>query len=268
MLEFLPPYLLLYLAVGAGAGLLAGLFGVGGGLIIVPALVIAFTSQGVDQAIIMHLALGTSLATICATAISSVIAHHRRGAVDWPLLMKLLPGIALGAVAGAAIADYTSREILQFIFGIGALLIALWMLFGGVRESSAQRIPGAIGMGIAGAVIGSISALCGIGGGTLTVPFLASRGVIMTRAVATSSACGLPIAAFGATSYAFFGSDAANLPSAAIGFIYIPAAVGIIAMSVLTAPLGARLAHRLPTKTMKRLFALLLIAVALSMLIS
>ena len=131
MLEFLPPYLLLYLGVGVGAGLLAGLFGVGGGLIIVPALVIAFTAQGIDPAIIMHLALGTSLATICATAISSVLAHHRRGAVDWLLLIKLLPGIAAGAVAGAAIADYTSRSVLQFIFGIGATLIAIWMLFGG-----------------------------------------------------------------------------------------------------------------------------------------
>lgn len=262
-MEFLP----FYLMAGAVAGTLAGLFGVGGGLIIVPVLVLVFTRQGIDSSVVMHLALGTSLTTIVATAISSVVAHHRRGAVLWPLVVKLIPGIAMGAAIGAGLADLMSRDLLQQVFAVGALLIALRMLFVAGQPDGSSDLPGPLGLLAAGNVIGAISALCGIGGGTLTVPYLSHHRVAMQNAVATSAACGLPIAVFGSCSYMFFGWSNPQLPAYATGFVYWPAAIGVVAASVCFAPLGARLAHRLPASTMKRLFALLLLVVGGAMLL-
>lgn len=262
-MEFLP----YYFAAGAVAGTLAGLFGIGGGMIIVPVLVLVFTQQGINAEVIMHLALGTSLTTIVATALSSVIAHHRRGAVEWPLVVKLIPGIALGAVLGGGLADLMSRDLLQQVFAIGALLIALRMLFIAGQPAGTANLPGPLGLLLAGNFIGAISALCGIGGGTLTVPYLTHYRVPMTQAVATAAACGLPIALFGSLSFMFFGWSNSLNPAYSSGFVYWPAAVGVAGASVCFAPLGARLAHSLPAATMKRLFALLLLAVGVAMLL-
>lgn len=254
-----------YLGVGAVAGVLAGLLGVGGGLVIVPVLLWLFTAQGFDGSIVLHLAIGTSLGTIIATSVSSIRAHHRRGAVRWPLVVRLAPGIVLGALAGAWLADQISTLWLQRVFAVFVITVGVQML-ANPRVTGHRDRPGAVGMGLAGTVIGAVSALVGIGGGTLTVPFLMWHRVPAVNAVATSSACGLPIAIAGAFGFVVMGWMEAALPSAATGYLYWPALAGIAAASVVTAPLGAWLAHRLPVPVLKRLFALLLLGVGVRLL--
>ena len=256
---------LIYLTVGALAGLLAGLFGVGGGLVIVPVLAWAFAKQGMDSTLIMHLALGTSLTTIVFTAISSVRAHHQRGAVRWPVVRQLAPGIVAGTLAGAAIADALPTQALRQFFGIFELTVA-GLLWWNHQPSGHRGLPGTAGMSIAGSGIGVISALVGIGGGTLTVPFLSWCKVHLREAVATSSACGLPIAIAGATGYLVMGLNNPLLPAGATGYIYWPAFIGIALTSVLLAPVGARLAHTLPVNHLRKLFALFLAVLGVRML--
>lgn len=256
---------LTYLALGAAAGLVAGLLGVGGGLIIVPVLATQFHAQGFGADKLMHLAVGTSLATIVLTSISSVRAHHRHGAVDWSIFHQLTPGILLGALAGAALADLLASDSLRRIFGVFELAVAAQLAFG--RPPAAHRtLPGRLALGSAGTVIGSVSAIVGIGGGTLTVPFLAWCNVPLRRAVATSAACGLPIAVAGATGYVLMGWGEEDLPAGATGYVYWPAFAGIVLASVLAAPLGARLAHRLPVDVLRRVFAVFLVALGIKML--
>jgi hypothetical protein len=257
---------LVYLAVGAIAGLLAGLFGVGGGLVIVPALAWVFSTQGVDPALIMHLALGTSLTTIVLTAISSVRAHHRRGAVRWVIVHRLAPGIVVGTLAGAVIADALPTHALRQFFAVFELTVAA-LLWWNHQPAGHRGLPGAAGMGLAGGGIGVVSALVGIGGGTLTVPFLTWCKVHLREAVATSSACGLPIAIAGATGYLVMGLGNPSLPAQATGYIYWPAFAGIALTSVLLAPVGARLAHTLPVNQLRKLFALFLAVIGVRMLI-
>lgn len=257
--------LAIYLALGATAGLLAGLFGVGGGLIIVPVLAWVFAAQGMDAGVIMHLAIGTSLASIWLTSLMSIRAHHRRGAVDWPLVRKLAAGIVLGALAGAFIAEQLPTPALRRIFGVFELFVAAQMLLVS-RYQAHFTLPGNIGLNAAGAVIGVVSAIIGIGGGTLTVPFLVWCRVPMIRAVATSAACGLPIAVAGAIGFILTGWNDALLPEWSSGYLYWPAWLGIVVASSLTAGLGARLAHRLPAARLRQLFALLLIGLGVKML--
>ena len=255
----------LYLALGAFAGTIAGLLGVGGGLIIVPVLAFIFTRQGVAPAVLMHLAVGTSLATIVFTAISSVRAHHRRGAVQWRLFAQLVPGIVIGAGFGALVADALPSDTLRTVFGVFELLVAAQLGFALLPEAH-RGLPGRFGMGLAGTVIGGVSAVIGIGGGSLTVPFLVWCSVRMQQAVATSAACGLPIALAGALSFVAVGWHTPGLPVWSSGFLYWPALAGIVATSMLFAPLGARLAHRLPAATLKRFFALFLAGLGVHML--
>ncbi|MGM0595284.1 MAG: sulfite exporter TauE/SafE family protein [Pseudomonadota bacterium] len=248
---------LIYAGLGAFAGVLAGLFGVGGGLVIVPVLAVVFHQAGVEAGVIMQLAVGTSLATIVFTSLSSVRAHHRRGAVGWSQVAQLLPGIVLGAWLGAVLADQLRSDTLKALFGVFELLVALQMGLN-LRPAPHRELPGRWGMGLAGGVIGGVSALVGIGGGTMTVPFLQWCNVPMRQAVATSAACGLPIALAGAAGFVISGWDNARLPPLSSGYLYWPAFAGIVVASVLFAPLGARLAHALPAATLKRFFALFL----------
>ncbi len=257
---------LIYLATGAFAGVLAGLLGVGGGLIIVPVLALSFAAQGVANEVIMHLAVGTSLATIIFTSLSSVYAHHRRGAVAWSALGSLAPGILVGALCGALVARWLPTLSLRYLFGIFELVVALQMALS-LKPAPHRGLPGRWGMSGAGAVIGSLSALVGVGGGTLTVPFLLWCNVTMQRAIATSAACGLPIAVAGTAGFMISGWNNEQLPAWSSGYLYWPALLGVAAASVLLAPLGARLAHSLPTAVLKQLFALLLLGLALRMLI-
>ena len=257
--------LITYLVLGAFSGTMAGLLGVGGGLIIVPVLAWLFTSNGVAPAIIMHLAIGTSLGIIVVTSVSSVRAHHHHGAVQWTVFRQLTPGIIVGALAGAAIADVLTSDVLRIVFGLLVLVIAAQMGFG--RNPSAhRRLPGAAGMSVSGTVIGSVSALMGIGGGSLTVPFLSWCNISLRQAVATSAACGLPIAVAGTAGFVVMGWNEDMLPDKAFGYVYLPALVSVIITSMLFAPVGARLAHRLPVTTLKRVFAIFLVLVGLNML--
>ena len=257
---------LIYLVTGAFAGVLAGLLGVGGGLIIVPILALSFAAQGVAGDVQMHLAVGTSLATIIFTSLSSVYAHHRRGAVVWQAFRAMMPGIVLGALLGAMIARWLPTLSLRYLFGLFELFVGLQMLLS-VKPAPHRGLPGNWGMSGAGAVIGTLSALVGVGGGTLTVPFLLWCNVAVKRAIATSAACGLPIAVAGTAGFVLSGWDNTQLPVWSSGYLYWPALFGVTTASVLLAPLGAKLAHRLPSAILKRIFSLLLLGLALRMLI-
>ncbi|MDX1654131.1 MAG: sulfite exporter TauE/SafE family protein [Candidatus Competibacteraceae bacterium] len=258
--------LLFYLALGAFAGILAGLLGVGGGLVIVPAVAWMLALQGVDDSRIMHLAIGTSLATIVVTSLSSIRAHHRRGAVLWPVFVQLAPGIVVGALLGSLIAAALPGASLQMVFGVFVLIIAAQMGFG-FRPIPHRNLPGPAGMAAAGALIGMLSAIVGIGGGSLTVPFLTWCNIAIRSAVATSAACGLPIAVAGTLGFAVTGWGEAQLPSWSLGYIYLPALMGIVTASVLSAPLGAKLAHVLPTGSLRKIFAVFLAMVGVKMLL-
>lgn len=257
-------WILLYLLIGGFAGLLAGLLGVGGGLVIVPFLAWAFVQQGLPMAWVMHLAIGTSLATIVVTSISSVRAHHQHGAVRWELFWLLLPGIVLGSWIGAQLASEVDTRFLQYLFASFELLVAIQMGLSLLPDGD-REMPGWRGNGGAGGVIGVVSAMVGIGGGTMTVPWLVWNRIPVHQAVATSAAVGLPIAVAGGLGFVWSGWGIAELPAASSGFIYWPAFVGIVLMSVLAAPLGARLAHQLPAKRLKRVFALFLLLLSLKM---
>ncbi|MER2600767.1 MAG: sulfite exporter TauE/SafE family protein [Candidatus Competibacter phosphatis] len=258
--------LLFYLTLGLFAGVMAGLLGVGGGLIIVPTLAWIFHHQQVDDAIVMHLAIGTSLATIVVTSISSVRAHHRRGAVLWPIFWRLTPGIVVGAWLGAAIADALPSAVLSKVFAVFVLTVAAQMGFG-AKPAPHRELPGTTGMLTAGGVIGAVSAIVGIGGGSLTVPFLTWCNIAIRQAVATSSACGRRLALAGALGFVVTGLNAAGRPDWSLGYIYGPALVGITLTSMLSAPLGAKLAHTLPTEMLKKVFAAFLTLVGVKMLL-
>ena len=259
--------LIIYLFVGAFAGLIAGLFGVGGGLVIVPVLVYVFTKQGMHEAVLVHLAIGTSLATIVFTSISSVRAHHKRGAVLWPIVWRLTPGIILGALIGALIADLMPSSLLRRFFAFFEWVIAAQLLID-FKAKPSRRVPGSGALFWVGNGIGSISAIIGIGGGTLTVPFLVWCNVLMREAVATASACGLPIALAGTVGFMWMGYTQTNLPDWSIGYLYLPALLGIVVASMLLAPVGAMLAHKLPAAKLKRAFGVFLLILGSYMFLS
>ena len=256
-----------YLLLGAIAGTVAGLLGVGGGLIIVPVLAMLFAMQGMTPAIIMHVALGTSLASIVVTSLSSMRAHHKHAAVDWQTVFRLVPGILVGGWLGALLADRLDTAVLRTFFGVFECLVAIQMWFG-MKVLAHRQLPGLVGMSVAGMVIGAVSAVVGIGGGTMTVPFLTWCGVKIQRAVGTSAAIGLPIALAGASGYIASGFNKPGLPAYSSGYVYWLAFAGIVAASMLFAPLGARLAHSLPTAVLKRVFALLLAVLGARMLLA
>ena len=245
---------LVYLLVGTASGVLAGLFGVGGGTIIVPALLLCFQWQGVAPELQTHMAIGTSLATIFITSTSSTYSHHRVGAVRWPVALWLTPGIAAGVWGGAYVAAQMQGLQLQKLFGLFAWLVAAQMWFGWQPRGHSQ-VPGKGGLTLAGIVIGGVSALFGIGGGSLTVPFLCWCKVRMQEAVATAAACGLPLAFFGALGYVYQGWSQPDLPPYALGYVYFPAMLGVGLASMPCARLGAKLAHHWPAATLKRVFA-------------
>lgn len=253
-----------YLLTGALAGVLAGLLGVGGGIVIVPALIWIFSYAGIECAWIPQLAVGTSLASIVGTSLASIRAHHRRGAVRWGLFRQLTPGLLIGAGMGAILAGYIPGIWLKRLFTLFVFYVA-WQMLHSRATQTHYPLPALGGMSLMGTLIGSLSALVGIGGGTLTVPFLIGGGTDPRQAVATSSACGLPIALAGGIGFAAAGWGVAGLPGASTGFLYWPAVAAVLLGSIPSAPYGARLAHRLPTAMLKRVFALLLIAVGLKL---
>ena len=259
--------LVTYLGVGLVAGILAGLLGIGGGLVIVPMLVFCMTRQNIPPEVIMHLALGTSMATILFTAVSSFMAHHRRGAVHWDVVRRIVPGILVGTLAGSCVASSLSTDFLKGFFVVFLYYVAVQMLIDR-RPKAARSFPGHAGMFAAGSVIGAVSSLVGIGGGTLSVPFMLWCNLSVHHAIGTSAAIGFPIAIAGTVGYIFNGLHSSGLPQYTFGYVYLPALAGIVCASIVTAPLGVRLAHSLPVAKLKKVFAVLLLAVGTRMLIS
>lgn len=255
---------LMYLVVGLIAGVLAGLLGVGGGVVIVPMLVFCFVKQGVQPDQIMHLALGTSLASIIFTSISSFMSHHRRGAVDWTIVKRIVPGILIGTFAGTFIASRLSTGFLKAFFCLFLYSVATQMLLN-KKPKASRELPGTGPMFGVGSTIGVVSALVGIGGGSLSVPFMLWCNVPAHQAIGTSAAIGFPIAVAGALGYIVNNLHGAGLPAYSLGYVYLPALVAIFCASVCTAPLGVKLAHALPVDRLKRIFALFLYAVATRM---
>lgn len=260
--------LIFFLVIGAIAGFSAGLFGIGGGVIIVPILYTVFTQMGYEPEVIMHMALGTSLATIIVTSISSSLAHHKNGAIIWSVFKNLAPGLVIGSFLGAGIAGSLSGTNLQLIIGVFVIWVTYRMMFGSKRmKEHDSALPSTIKQLCAGTGIGLASAIFGIGGGSLTVPYLNYYGVVMQRAVGTSAACGLPIAIAGAFGFIFFGmKEQVNVPNS-IGFVHIYAFLGISTMSFFSAKLGAKTAHALSPTKLKKCFATLLLAVGCFFLI-
>ena len=255
-----------YLLAGGAAGFFAGLLGVGGGLFVVLALVWVFESKGIHPSVVVHLAVGTSLAVMVLTAISSIRAHHSRGAVLWQTFARLAPGIVIGAWLGAAVADLLPTIWLKRLLAVFVILVGLQMV-SGIRPGSHRPLPGTPGLFAAGSLIGMISAALGIGGGAFTVPFLTWCSVNMRNAVATSAACGLPIALAGSLGFVVAGWGDGVLPPGSSGFVYWPAFAAISLASYLLAPLGARLAHSLPLPILRRVFAALLLLVGVKLML-
>ena len=255
-----------YIGLGAIAGFVAGLLGVGGGLIIVPVLIIIFQKTNFSPDHIVHMAIATSLATIVFTSISSVYAHHYKyKAVRWDIVKQLTPGIILGALVGALVADKFSAELLKNLFGWFELLVAIQMAFN-IKVHAARKLPGLTGSLSVGSGIGAVSAVVGIGGGTLTVPFLSWCNIRIQNAVATSAACGLPIAIAGCVGFIMTGWNKIALPEYTLGYVYWPALLVIVVASMLFAPVGAWLAHRLSATRLKRFFSFVLFLLAIKML--
>lgn len=243
-----------YLMVGSIAGLISGLFGLGGGAIIVPLLIFSFAARGMPQELITHLAIGTSLATIIFTALSSIYTHHQKQAIRWDIVKTLVPGILLGGVLGGLFAISLDGVLLQLLFGGFLILVALQLLLY-TPQVGGRALPNLLGMGASGSCIGGVSAVFGIGGGTLTVPLLTFFGVKIHQAVGTAAACGLPIALAATLAYGTATSDVASLPSGSIGFVFLPALLGIIVASLPCARLGALLAHRVNAQKLRKGFA-------------
>lgn len=257
--------ILVLVVVGAVAGMLSGLLGIGGGAIIVPVLAVVFERQGVGGGVLMQSAIGTSLATIVFTAISSVRAHQKRGSIRWPVFWQLTPGVVVGALVGASVAHLLPGKVLKVVFGVFLLIIAVQMAWPRMPEAN-RGLPRRPWMVIAGGVIGGLSSLLGIGGASLSVPFLTWCSMRPVDVVGTAAAIGLPIALAGTLGYIVSGLQVTDLPPLSFGYIVLPAFGGIVVASTLFAPLGARLAHRLRPVTLRRLFAALLVIFGARML--
>lgn len=257
--------ILVLVLVGAVAGMLAGLLGIGGGAIIVPVLAVVFERQGVASGAVMQSAIGTSLATIVFTALSSIRAHQKRGSINWSVFWQLTPGIVVGALIGASIAHWLPSKVLRLLFGIFLLVIAVQMAWSAMPKTG-RPLPPRSWMAVAGTTIGTLSSLFGIGGASISVPFLTWCRLRPVDVVGTAAAMGLPIALAGTAGYIIAGMKAPNLAPLSLGYVVLPAFGGIVAASTVFAPLGARLAHRLPPTTLRRLFAVLLVVFGLRLL--
>jgi uncharacterized membrane protein YfcA len=254
-----------YLAIGLAVGFLAGLLGIGGGMVMVPMLVFVFTAKGFPPEHMMHLALATSMATIVFTSISSVRAHHGHDAVDWRVARAMAPGIVAGALAATLAAGFVPTRPLA-IFFTGFMFYAATQMFFEVKPKPSRQLPGSVGLFGVGAAIGGLSSVLAAGGAFLSIPFLARCNVPLKRAIGTAAANGFPIAAAGTVGYVMNGLRVDGLPAGSLGFVHLPALAIIVAASMPVAPLGARLAHRLPVKRLRIVFALMLFALALRML--
>ena len=260
----MPWWWLAYLLVGLVVGFIAGLLGIGGGLMLVTALVFIFGAQGFPPDHLLHLALGTSITSIVFTSLSSARAHHLHGAVRWDIVRRSLVGIIVGTLLGTVFADLMPSRYLAIFFTAFVYYSAVQM-WRERKPHASRQLPGRAGMTAAGGVIGLISSLVGAGGGVLTIPLMTMCNVPMRNAIGTSAALGLPIAVAGTVGYIATGLDSGHLPALSIGYVYMPALVGIVLGTFVTVPFGARAAHRLPVPVLKRVFAVILFLLATKM---
>lgn len=256
---------IVYLMMGLFVGFFAGLLGIGGGTMLVTLMVFTFTVQGFPTDRVVHLALGTSLTSIVFTSISSLRAHNRHGAVRWEIFRQATPGLVIGTLLGAFVADLMDSRYLA-IFFVAFVYYSAAQMFRNSKPSPSRRLPGAAGMSVATTGIGVLSSLVGAGGGVLTIPLMVMCNVPLRQAIGTSAALGLPIALAGAVGYGGNGLAQEHLPPFSIGYIYIPALVGIVAGTFITVPAGARAAHTMPVGRLKRIFAVILFLLATKML--
>jgi len=250
---------LLFALVGCVAGLIAGLFGLGGGVVMVPAMIYSFTLLGYDESILTHLAVGTSLACIVVTSMVATRTHQQKGAVDWLLLRRWVPGLLLGAWLGGVFAAQLAGPLLQLALGLFLVLIGFTQLVSLAQDRA--PLPGVWAGGVASTMIGALSSLFGIGGGSLTVPYLRYCRVSMQRAVATSAAQGFPLALAGSLSFVWQGWGNPMLPEVSSGFVYWPAFIGLVICSAPATRIGAKLAHRLPAKKLQKAFSVVLLLI-------
>ncbi len=254
-------YVVAYLALGAIVGVFAGLLGICGGVIIIVGLLEIFKHLHFGQAHIMHMALGTSMACILFGSLSSLRAHQSLGSVDWPIVRRLTPGILIGGFLATFAAAQVSSTVLKIIFVVFMVYTATQMLLN-AKPKPHRNLPGSLGMLVAGNVIGAVSSLVGVGGAAIAIPFMTWCNVHMHRAIGTAAALGFPVSLFGTLGYVVNGWGALGRPDWSLGFVYLPACLGIAMTSVLTAPFGARLSRRLPVPILKKIFACLLFLLA------
>lgn len=251
--------------IGAVAGFLAGYLGIGGGLILVPALTWLFSRDPATADLAVHQAVATSLATMLVTSLSSLVAHHRRGAIAWTIVRQYLPGLCAGAAGGAVLADRLQTAQLAAAFGVFALVAGIQLMAG--RTPRRERpLPGRAASLAVATGIGCVSALVGIGGGSLTAPWLMAHGHRAQRAIATAAACGYPIALTGSLAFLWLGGGF-SAPGAALGYVNLPAFAGIVVTSALAAPVGAAAVHGSRPEWVRRGFGLFLLVVAARMLL-
>jgi uncharacterized membrane protein YfcA len=256
-----PQLILELLLVGTCTGFLAGLLGIGGGMLMVPFITFILTAKGYPAEYVVKMAVATSLATICFTSLSSVRAHHKRGAVLWPIVKVLAPGIVLGSLVGAQVAVALPGRALSILFAVFVAFSATQM-FLDRKPKPTRTLPGRLGTFGMGWVIGMLSALVGAGGAFVSVPFMTWCNVKIHDAVGTSSALGFPLAFAGTLGYVWAGQDLPQMPPGSVGYLYLPGLVVISIASMCTAPLGARTAHRMDIRPLKKVFALVLYVLA------
>lgn len=254
-----------YLLLGAFVGFFAGLFGIGGGLVMVPVLSWLFEAQQLSGDQNLHIALGTSMAAILYTAASSAYTHHSHGAVNLRIVRNMIPGLLFGTLLGALFASRIPPFHLTIFFALFVYFSATQMLLG-LKPEATRQLPGRLGMTLAGTGIGCISSLVSVGGGVISVPFMLMHNVPLKQAIGTSAALGFPIALGGTAGYIVSGLMRHTLPGGTLGFVYLPALLMLAAGSMFTTPLGARATHRLPVGLLRRGFSLLLFVLATRML--
>tara|TARA_B100001996_G_scaffold166074_1_gene126591 strand:- start:31 stop:837 length:807 start_codon:yes stop_codon:yes gene_type:complete len=265
--------ILIYLLLGLCTGLLAGMFGIGGGSILVPSLIFIFYGMGFDSSIIVLMAIGTSLASIFFSAISSALSHHNKSGVEWSLVTPLSMGMILGAVVGAGYAATLSNDNLKWIITIFLIVIGIEMILG-FTHTLAKKDKGMISLSksivpLHGSWIGFLSSIIGIGGGSFTTPLMIAGGYNIRKGIGTAAACGVPIAAAGAIGYMYYGQTAdASLPIGAVGYVFWPAVISISLASIFTAKLGASISHSVSEKALKVSFGIFLIVVAILVIVN
>lgn len=258
---------LIFLSLGAFVGYMAGLFGLGGGGFLVPAFVAIFSLHGISEEKIMHMALATSMMSIVITSFASFQAHNKRGSVNWSIFKKMLPGVVLGTFAATFVAVNIKSYYLALFFTIVMIILSIRMIFD-MQPKKGTAVPNRSKLFSAGSIIGAISAIMSVGGGAFTVPYLTSHNIDIKKAIGTSAAIGFPLSLVGTLGYVLNGWGDSSLSNLQLGYVYLPAVILVSLTSTITAPLGVKTAHMLPTAILKKFFAFLLIGLSIKMLIS